>query len=170
MSAASKHASKRIAMIGRYKGKGVVLDSGLNYKEELTIKLFKHKPMSILTYHSETWTDDEKKIPLHTEVGILKLSPEDPNSEQQSVEANFAHPFSLTEFEYGVYYPKELKLELELKHLQRGELASGKQTTGLKRLYWMSKSGELNYKMWLAVDNEELKPHLQATLEPISPF
>ena len=142
MSSRFKDISNKLLIIGKFKGVGTVLDSGLQYKECLAFSLFKSKPLWVVQLSSQTWTNDDTETPLHAESGILKIS----NSSSDNnlpVEASFVHPFSLTEFEYGYYNILDNKLDLEIEDLQRGKSAKGKLTSAYKRTYWINKSGEL---------------------------
>ena len=160
-----KNVPPRICFLGKFRGKGVVLDNGLKYKEELIFKMFKN---NIIHVHSQTYTDDSSRTPIHMETGILKFPDMVEKKDEQPFEASFVHPFSLAEYEYGTYYPKEQKMELELKHLLRGDYKKGRLTTAFKRVYWLNKRFELNYKMYLGLDNKEPYHHLEATLRRIS--
>lgn len=91
-----------------------------------------------------TWKNDENKMPMHCENGILKIFPQKEGEEGRRVEANFSHPFSLNEFEYGVLKDNKLILEAnDAKLFQRGNSAKGRQTTHVKREYFINEKGQL---------------------------
>ena len=86
--------------------------------------------------------------------------------ESRKVEASYSHPFSLNEFEFGLFSDNSLVISAsEPDHFQRGKTAKGKQTTGLKREYWLNESGNLCYRIHLAIDGGELKPHLECEMQ-----
>jgi hypothetical protein len=46
--------------------------------------------------------------------------------------------------------------------------AKGKGTTGLRREVWLNEEGKLCYNMYLGVNGEEPKHHLEACLEKVA--
>jgi len=82
-------------------------------------------------------------------------------------EAMYSHPFSLNEFEYGVFDDANGKLILSNnleKHFQRGDTAKGKQVSALRREYWLNETGNLCYKLYMGIDGKEPELHLEAEL------
>ena len=102
---------------------------------------------------------------MHVENGFIKIVPE-ADTENLKVEALFSLPFSLNEIEYGTCAPTKLTISASKpEHFQRGNLACGKQTTGLTREYWLNEKGELCYRMQLGADGAAIKTHLEACLQ-----
>ncbi|CDW81707.1 UNKNOWN [Stylonychia lemnae] len=154
---------KLVFFLGKWKGKGVVLEKGVQYLEESTYIQLRSSPAIVInaqqfTKHAETGA------PLHAENGFIKILPLMDGVAR--VEASFSHPFSLNEFEFGTFGDNTLTIEASLpEHFQRGKTAKGKQTTGLKREYWLNENGNLCYRIHLAVDGGELIPHLECEME-----
>ena len=138
----------------------------MKYKETVEIKLVKSKPVNVYMITSSTWKDDGTDFPLHFETGFIKFLPGD-STEGQKIEANFAHPFGLCEYAYGVYKhsSKELELEATKETIMRGKSAKGKTTTGFRRCYQIDENGDLTYRMYLGVDGNEPYFHLSGTLK-----
>ena len=85
---------------GKWRGKGLVLEKGLTYQEELTFIVLRTEPAIVVnaqqfTKHAETGA------PLHAENGFIKILPGAEG--ERKVEANYSHPFGLNEFEYGTF-------------------------------------------------------------------
>ena len=104
--------------VGKWVGKGRVIEKGIDYHEVLTFRLLKQEPAIVIATQSFTWTFDEagQKKPLHSEGGYIKLLPP-LGAEPLKVEASYSHPFSLNEFEYGTYSSNSLDLELSEEHI-----------------------------------------------------
>ena len=160
-----------VFIVGKWKGKGTVLGKGLEYQEETTFIQLRSDPVIVI--NAQQYTSHETIGPLHAENGFIKIlpTPEGQDSGSRKVEAMFSHPFSLNEFEYGQYSPSLQSLSLESskpEHYQRGSTAKGKQTTGFRRDYWLDPAtGELCYKMHLAVDGGALVEHLEGRLKKV---
>jgi hypothetical protein len=159
---------KAVFFIGKWRGKGLVLEKGLPYLEELTFTLLRTEPAIIVNVQQFT-KHGVSGAPLHAENGFFKILPakSDESSGARPIEASFSHPFGLNEFEYGTYTNERVTLEASKpEHFQRGATAKGKQTTFFKREYWLNEKGNLCYKMFLGFDDNEPFEHLNGELEP----
>ena len=154
-------------MAGTWMGQGEVLTKGLKYKEKITFTVIKDSPALVLTWHQYT-KHAETENPLHSEQGFLKILPMVISEKKHKAELMLTHPFSMNEmysdasFDFGenVFVAEALKEEC----FQRGATAKGKKTTGVKRLFKLNESGQLEYDLWLAVDGGELVHHLHGVL------
>jgi hypothetical protein len=113
--------------LGKWRGKGTVLDKNLEYLEELTFILLRSEPVAVINVQSFT-KDAVSGDPLHAENGFFKLlPPKEQQAATRPVEAMLSHPFGLNEFEYGTYSAEKLELEAsKAEHFQRGMTAKGK--------------------------------------------
>jgi len=103
-----KSSLKKVFFEGKWRGKGLVIEKGLTYTEELTFTVLRTEPAIVVnaqqfTKHAETGA------PLHAENGFVKILPV--GDAERKVEANFSHPFGLNEFSYGTYNGERLLLE-----------------------------------------------------------
>lgn len=72
--------------VGKWRGKGVVLEKGLGYLEELTFILLKTDPAIVINVQSFT-KHAETGGPLHVENGFIKILPSKTDSGANKVEA-----------------------------------------------------------------------------------
>eukprot|EP00347_Sterkiella_histriomuscorum_P009863 403339587 len=157
-------------IIGKWCGQGRLLDRDVSYTEESTYILLRQEPAIVI--NAQQFTKHAiSGAPMHAENGFIKILPVKDLEGKNKTEANYSHPFSLNEFDFGNYDSVNNKLTIaaiEPEHFQRGKTAKGKQTTGLKRSYWLdSETGDLCYQIDLAVDGGELKPHLECRMQKI---
>jgi len=118
---------KLLFFVGRWGGLGKVIEKPVEFLEEATFVIHRQEPIVVINYWHQTWLGSEKKAPLHLENGIIKIFPPKEGEDGRKVEANFSHPFSLNEFEYGVLTDNKLVMEASKpEHFQRGESAKGK--------------------------------------------
>ena len=112
--------------VGKWKGKGLVLGKNLWYYEETTFNHFKSGPVNVIALQSLTW-EFETRAPLHGESGFIKVLPKKEGDDFHTVESNYAHPFSLNEFEYGTLQDNKLVTEASKpEEFQRGKTAKGR--------------------------------------------
>lgn len=161
-----KSSIKKVFFEGKWRGKGLVLEKGLAYAEELTFIVLRTEPAIVVNAQQFT-KHAESGAPLHAENGFVKILPVgDP---EKKVEATFSHPFGLNEFAYGTFNGERLVLEAsEAGCFQRGKSAKGKQTTFFRREYWLNETGNLCYKMFLGVDGAAPFEHLNGELSPVT--
>ena len=92
---------KAVFFQGKWRGKGVVIEKGLGYNEELTFTVLRTEPAIVVNAQSFT-KHAETGAPLHAENGFVKILPAGGEAtEERKVEASYSHPFGLNEFEYG---------------------------------------------------------------------
>ncbi len=104
---------KALFFLGKWRGKGLVLEKGLTYLEELTFTQLRSEPAIVVNVQQFT-KHGETGAPLHAENGFVKILPLKPDAPQDSprtVEVMFSHPFSLNEFEYGTFDGTKLETE-----------------------------------------------------------
>ena len=61
--------------VGKYHGIGKIVEKEINFYEDLTIEEFKSEPVTVLNLCQKTYKDDKRKIPMHLEMGIIKIFP-----------------------------------------------------------------------------------------------
>ena len=104
---------KAVFFQGKWKGTGIVIEKGIDYTEELTFTLLRTEPAIVVNTQSFTKRSDTG-APLHSENGFVKILPTGGDiTTEKKVEASYSHPFSLNEFEYGIY--KEGRLTIAAK-------------------------------------------------------
>jgi len=145
----------------------LVVDKNIRYKEELLCTLLKSESVVLInvqqfTKHSETGAS------MHAENGFFKILPSvDVGTGERHVEAMLSHPFSLNEFEFGSCNESKMEICASLpEHFQRGKTSKGQVTTGFRRVYFMNDNGNLCYRMYLGINNQEMHLHLEAELSP----
>ena len=67
--------------------------------------------MTVLNLVRKTYEDEDKKVPLHLELGIIKILAPIEGHKERKVEANFAHPHGMNEYAYGTFKDNEIHLE-----------------------------------------------------------
>ena len=101
---------KNIFFLGKWQGTGQVIGTGVTYNEEFNSSLIRGKPAHVIMWQ-QTTQHAQNGNPLHAEAGLVKILPAHPegegNENNYKVEASFCHPFSLNEFEFGVFTDAE---------------------------------------------------------------
>ncbi len=93
--------------LGRWKGKGIVIEKGVSYLEEVVYTVVRTEPVAVISAQQVT-TNESNGKPIHAEMGFIKMFPAEGDSRR--VEATFTHPFGLNEVSYGAYTSEKLEL------------------------------------------------------------
>ena len=96
--------------LGKWKGKGVIIEKGINYLEEAAYSIVRTEPAIVIS--AQQLTSNEAGKPMHAEMGFIKILPVQ-EGDARKVEASFTHPFGLNEFTYGTYSSEKLELSAD---------------------------------------------------------
>jgi hypothetical protein len=139
-------------LLGTWEGDGRGLWTGdgppFEYRERVSLA---GGERPFLTYHQSTWAADGK--PLHTEAGYLRPVTEG------SVEFVVAQPTGIVEVHAGAV--REGRVELRSVRVEHAPTALN--VTEVTRTMWVV-GDELSYEVALAMNDEDLAPHLAGTL------
>ena len=94
--------------LGKWKGKGNVVEKGVSYLEEVVYTVVRTEPVAVISAQQVTSNESTGK-PLHAEMGFIKILPV-AEGDGRKVEASFTHPFGLNEFSYGIYTNDKLEV------------------------------------------------------------
>lgn len=148
-------------LLGTWRGEGVggypTLEADFRYGEEITFACY-GKP--VIEFHSESWSLDDER-PLARQAGFWRPVGEERLEVVLSVAAGLVEVF------YGglVNGPAGVHVELTSDVIAHTETA--KQVQADKRLYAV-RGGKLMYAMEMAAVEQQLQPHLSASLDRVS--
>jgi hypothetical protein len=149
-------------LLGTWRGEGVggypTLDADFRFGEEVT---FDCPGKPLLTFTSRSWAVEDNR-PLALQTGFWR-----PTSPTE-VEVVLSVASGIVEILYGSLVEGPSGVHVELLSDVIASTASAKQVTRERRMYAV-RGGQLMYAQDMAaVGQEELHPHLSASLAPVS--